>query len=258
MATKLNDSLVLLALLLYSFGISLLMSQNSDHENLTRAAHAVRAASSELKGSVSKHVMPETIAFTAVHTLHEAAKGLAGKSHCDFLTVRQEQLIFSYACNYEKTTNGKRKHEMGVEEDVEKMLQPLSNKVDIEQSAKAKEVAVRLLRDLKGTNHERLVQSVVIAHQKLRVNDANPRVIIAARMASGVPIPVGKLKGALGDCWADGALTIDNSSELVSSFELPVSEQGKIAEQLGHRSLRLVTALPVSSVHATPPNGHVG
>jgi hypothetical protein len=247
MATLLNDSLVFIVLLVYSLGIHLLMNRGGEHDILARAASAVRATSSELNGSVSKHVLPDTIAFTALHALHEAAKGVAGKSHCDFLTVRLDQMIFSYAGNYEKLGNGKRKNEMGVEEDVEKMMQPLVNKVDLAQIVRAKEVAVRLLRDLKGTNHERLVQSVVIAHQKLRATDAEPRVIIAARMASGVSIPVGKLKGALGDCWADGALTIDDSSELVSSFSLPVSEEGQIAEQLGHKALRLVTAVPLAN-----------
>ena len=242
------DSLVLFALFLYSFGICFLMSQGGEHEKLTRVASAVHATSSELKGSVSRHVLPDTISFSALHTLHEAAKALAGKSHCDFLTVRLDQLIFSYAGNYEKLGNGKRKHETGVEEDVEKLMQPLVNKVALAQSTKTKEVAVRLLRDLKGANNERLVQSVSIAHQKLRPTDSEPRVIIAVRMASGLSIPVGKLKGALGDCWADGALTVDNSSELVSSFSLPMSEEGQLYEQLGHKALRLVTAVPVSSV----------
>jgi hypothetical protein len=224
------------------------MNNHTDHDTLARVAVSVRATSSELRATVSRHVLPRTIAFSALHTLHEAAKGIAGKSSNDFVAVLQDELIFTYASNYERISNGKRKSEMGVEDDVERMIKTLANKVDVEQVSKAREVAVRLLRDLKGTNHERLVQSVVLAHQKLRSTDTEARVIIAARMVSGVPIPVGKLKGALGDCWQDGALTIEASSELVSSFNLPVSEEGSIAHTLGHKALRLVTAVPVVAI----------
>jgi hypothetical protein len=176
--------------------------------------------------------------------MHEAAKSLAGKSSNDFLTVVNNELIFSYAGTHEKMTSRKRKIETSMEEDVDRVLKGVASRVGSAESDKAREVTVRMLRDLKGTHQERLVQSVVIEHRKLRPSDPGPKVIIAARLASGVPIPIGKLKAALGDCWADGAVSTDSSSELFSSLALPMSEEGILAERLGHASLRLVTALP--------------
>jgi hypothetical protein len=124
-------------------------------------------------------------------------------------------------------------------------MKPLVNKVDVGHASKARAVIVRLLRDLKGTNQERIVQSLVVVYQKLRPSDTGESVVIAVRLASGVAIPIGKLKGALGECWSDGALTTEEYSELFVTFELPFTESGKIAQELGHRSLRLITAVPV-------------
>jgi hypothetical protein len=221
------------------------MQSGSAHQTLTRAASAVHATDSELTGSVSRHVLPQTIAFSGLNTLHEAAKSVDGKSTSDFVAAVNNELLFTYSSAYEKAINGKkRKSDMSVEDEVETVLKPLRSKVDVKQQAEAKVVLVYLLRDLKGPNHERLVQSVVVAHQKLRASDAEPKVIIAVRLASGVPIPLGKLKAALRECWADGALTIEQESSLLSSFDLPLSEEGRLSAEIGHKPLRLVTALP--------------
>ena len=240
-----KDALVLLFLLGYSLLVCHVMQSGSTHQTLTRAASAVHATSSELAGSVSKHVLPCTIAFSGLNTLHEAAKGIETKSTNDFVASVNNQLLFTYSSSYEKVVNGrKRKSDMSVEDEVETVLKPLGSKVDIKQKDDTKLVLVYLLRDLKGPNNERLVQSVVVAHQKLRPSDAEPRVIIAARLVSGVPIPLGKLKAALRECWADGALTIEHDSSLLSSFDLPLSEEGRLSAEIGHEPLRLVTALP--------------
>ena len=240
----LKDSLVLLVLFVYT-ATYYAMSKETEHDTLTRAAIAVRATSSQIKGAVSRHVLPETIAFSALQTLHQAAKNIANKSSNDFLTALHDELIYSYADSYEKENRVKRKGEMGVEEEVDGLMRSLPDAVDVVSRTKAREVVVRLLRDLKGTQHERLVQSVLVSHQKLHSTDACPRLVIAARMLSGVPIPVGKLKGVLGDCWTDGAITIDEGAELLSLLKLPVAEEGILARTLGHRALRLVTAVPV-------------
>lgn len=255
----LDDALVLLALVTYAAVYHAAMSHSSEHESLARAASTVRATSSALHGTVSRHVLPSTVTFKEVHVLHEAAKSIYGKSSNDFLTVIQDELVYSYADRYEKTTNRKRKSEAGVEDEVDKMMRALPDNVNSEQRSKARQVVVHLLRDLKGTQHERLVQSVVISHQKLWSVDAgDPRLVVAVRMASGVPIPVGRLKGALRDCWTDGAITVDDSSELLSSFDLPFSEEGKLAtEQLGHKSLRFVTALPREQTNGTSSSSRV-
>jgi hypothetical protein len=240
-----DDSLVIIALFIYAGLYHVVMSHKSEHESLTKAALSVRATSSELIGNVSRHVLPTNVAFKDLNILHEAVKSVSDKSSNDFLTVIKDELIFSYSHSYEKSVDGKRKSDMAVEDEVTKMMSSLPEKVDSEQLTKARGVIVRLLRDMKGTQHESLVQSVLLSYQKLRSVDENPRLVIAVRLASGVPIPVGKLKGALGVCWQDGAITIDDSSDLLSSFKLPVTEEGKLAmEQLGHKPIRLVTAVP--------------
>jgi hypothetical protein len=247
----LDDSLIIVTLLLYCYitASSLSMDHDSAHESLAKAAASVRATSSELKGTVSRHVLPDTISFGALNTLHEASKKIADKSSNDFIAVWHDKLVFSYAISYEKpsTISGKRKSEAEVEEQVDsimaaKDLQTPKN----EQLAVAREVVVRLLRDLKGTQHERLVQSVMVSHRRLKSTDNEPRVVVAARLESGIAVPVAKLKSILGTCWKDGAITINNTSELFSEYALPLSDEGAITETLGHKSLRLVTAVPLT------------
>ena len=133
---------------------------------------------------------------------------------------------------------------MSAEDEVDRALRPLLTKVDESDIRRARDVVVALLSQLRGTEKERLIQSVLLSYQKLCSSDTKPRVIIAARMASGVPIPVAKLKAALGECWKDGVFTIDDTSDLMKSFELPMSEEGAIAKELGHRALKMVTSLP--------------
>jgi hypothetical protein len=221
---------------------------DAGHSVLTSTAASVRATSSELcANGVSKHVLPTTVSFSLLNTLHDAAKGVSGKSSSDFLAVMSDHLLFSYASNHERKGNGKRKRDIDVEEEVDKIMKALTNKVDVAQASSARAVVVRLLRDLKGTNQERIVQSLVVVYRKLRPSDTGERVVIAVRLASGIPIPIGRLKGALGTCWGDGALSVDDECEMFRSFDLPFSEEGTIARALGHRSLRLITAVPTRS-----------
>lgn len=223
------------------------MCNAAEHSALMSAATSVRATSSELSASgVSRHVLPPTVAFSALNTLHEAAKATSGRASSDFIAVLQDDLLFTYASNYERKGNGKRKGDMCVEDEVDQIMKPLKNKVDAPQASTARAVIVRLMRDLKGVNGELIVQSLVVVYQKLRPSDVGERVVIAARLMSAVPIPIGRLKGALGECWIDGAVTTDEDSELFGTFELPLSEEGKIARSLGHRTLRLITAVPRS------------
>lgn len=244
-----SDLLVFAILLAWAFLCSNVMSTTeastieSAHSALLQAAQSVRVTRSSINGNVSKHVLPSTIAFSTINALHEAAKSISGKSNCDFVAVSDNELLFTYVNTFEKSANGKRKR-LHAEDDVDGSLKTLEGRVNITDMANAREVLVRLLRDLHGPNQETLVQSIAVAHQKLRMSDAEPRVIIAARLASGIAIPVGKLKNALGKCWDDGALTTDEDSDLLRSFNLPESAEGILSRELGHRSLRMVTAIP--------------
>lgn len=224
------------------------MSYTSEHEALTRAAASVRATSSELRGTVSRHVLPKTTTFKDLHVLHETVKHVSGKTSNDFLTVLKNELVYSYANNYEKKINTrKRKSVIAVDDDVDKMMKGLPENIDLKQRTYARNLVVRLLQDLKGTQDENLVQSVMLSNQKLRSTDNDTRLVIASRLLSAVPIPLGKLVTVLGECWKDGAVTIDEDSEFLQSFTLPVSEEGNIAMKLGHSSLRFVTAVPMIS-----------
>lgn len=217
------------------------------HSVLTSAAASVRAVSSELRGSISRHVLPPTLAFSALNTLHEAAKEISGKGSSDFIVVDRDELLFTYASNFERKANGKRKRDIEVEEEVDKIMQPLVNNVDAESVATARAVVVRFTRDLRGTNGEKILQSISVVHKKLRPSDVADRLVISVRLMSGIAFSLAKLKGALGTCWSDGALSVDDECEMFSSFDLPFSEEGTIALALGHRSLRLITAVPTRS-----------
>eukprot|EP00966_Prymnesium_polylepis_P104231 2413921-Prymnesium_polylepis.1 len=119
--------LVFAALLTWTFLCSTVMSNTEAptielaHSTLLRVAQSARVTNSSVSGNVSKHVLPSTVAFASLNTLHDTAKSIAGKVTCDFDAVSYTDLLFTYANTFEKGTNGKRKRS-NAEDDVDGSL----------------------------------------------------------------------------------------------------------------------------------------
>ena len=75
------------------------------------------------------------------------------------------------------------------------------------------------------------------------VGTQRPRLIVAARLAAGVPVPLLKLRSALGACFKDGMLTTD-ASTLGPAYQLPLTAAGQAVENAGQRSILLFAAVP--------------
>jgi len=112
-----------------------------------------------------------------------------------------------------------------------------------------------LLRAVRGPAGEELFEacglSMAVAQQTVasatapaaNLSNQRPRLIIAARLATGVPVPLLKLRRALGECFKDGMITTD-ASALGPAYQLPLSAAGQAVEETGQRSILLFAAVP--------------
>ena len=125
----------------------------------------------------------------------------------------------------------------------------------------ARDVIEQLLRTVKGAHREEVVESCGLSMAAGPHSSASsagsggggsserPRLIIAARLSAGVPMPLLALKRALGPCFKDGMVTTQPES-LGPAYQLPLSAAGKAVEQAGQRSLLLFAAVPILAVAA--------
>lgn len=225
------------------------MNAEEGHTLLARAAAALVGGNgggegrSTLAGWKSCHKIQQTVSFRQLNILHEATKqsGFA----IDYVGGVGEDLYFT-AQRSPPEANGKAKRgrEDEHEERVDQQLGKLRDRLTTEDHERLRCLLVRLTRDLRGSKHEPVVQNYGVTLRKLAVSDAEPRVVVFARLHSGVALGLSKLKAVLGDCWADGCITTDESSSGVDLVDLPYSEEAAAGIELGNRPLLLVTSLP--------------
>lgn len=144
-----------------------------------------------------------------------------------------------------------------------KARKTLENANDLKLNSAELEIAERVLNristTLRGPCGEICMQSCAIStvyESKCSISNKNNhneisnhchRVVVAARLAAGVPVQIDALKRCLGGCWNDfGVLTSKSTFEGLCKSELPLNGAGKISEKLGNYSLLLVSKVPVS------------
>ena len=95
-------------------------------------------------------------------------------------------------------------------------------------------------------NGENVIESYGLSFKALEKIDsaptttARPRLILSARLAPGVAVPLQLLFSALGSkCTQDGMLTVQDSSTLAQGFNLPLSEQAQAAVSHGQKAVSL-------------------
>jgi hypothetical protein len=223
------------------------MDVDTGHALFTRTIATFNGGSentSSLAAGRSVHKLPGTVSFRQLNTAHETTKqsGYA----VDYLGGVGPDLYFT-AQRSPPVSNGKTKRarEEEHEERVDTFLKPLKDKLSPDDLERARCLLVRLARDLKGSKHEPVLQNYGVSIRKLAASDAEPRVVIFARLHSGVAIGLSKLKGVLGDCWADGCVTTAEAASGVELGDLPYSEEAAAGIELGNRPLLVVTSLPV-------------
>lgn len=110
--------------------------------------------------------------------------------------------------------------------------------------AVAKQCIEELLR-IRGAGGEAVVESWVVSMRKKGqwgATDEREGLMLGVRLAAGVALPLSTLCHTLRVC-RDAVLTTDTSN-VDSNFRLPLSDQGKVAEESGQRSLLLMVSVP--------------
>lgn len=219
---------------------------DSAHRALVAVARTI-ASGAELGSSHSnghsRHTLPRTISFSQLSALHNAARQFFA---CDFVGGLGDSLF--YSARKVQPSNAaplgrKRTREDDVESMVDASLDALKSKMSRETFQRVHSIVVRLHRDLRGSQAELVVQNVGVQIRKLAPSDESPRVVVFARLHSGIAIPTARLRAALGEAWGDGALSVEPVVMGVGDAELALTPEAKASRDLGNLPLLLVFSL---------------
>lgn len=239
------------------------------HASLSAVALGKRCTDSKLVGSVSRHTLPSTASFADVSAMLQAAKASAGNSLAQrsFLATLGSALVFSTSFVTEEpaapppppppptAAQGKRKRELceDQEEGVSKARRRLaaaSGPASQQELDVAQRVVEQVLR-MRGPSGEVLVQSYALLTKKLKPTDASPSVVVAVRLSSGIPVPVGTLKRCMGACWQDGLVSSESSVNGVCDRDLPLTDEGAASMAMGNLPMLIVTSVPKPAAGAS-------
>jgi hypothetical protein len=114
-----------------------------------------------------------------------------------------------------------------------------------ESLSSAQTVCDSLVCSLKSVDAagERAVQSFGAFYKKLSPSDSKPRVVLGFRLHAGMPMRVSDLKSCLALCWADGAITTEETLHSVDAMNLPLTPEGVLSRQHGNLPLLVVTSV---------------
>jgi len=227
------------------------------HAALAEAAKGEGCTKSVLApGGVSMHTLPQTASFANLEALARACKATA------YVATVAEDLVFSARLGPKEGAHAEEEEEEEVQprpakrrrdtsaEEADRVATARSRLAKSaptlpgEQLDVAQRVLTKLVGDLRGPNGEIVVQSYAILSKKLGVADAQPRVVVAARLNAGIELKVELLKSCLGACWADGLITTQPTLHGIGKLELPLSEEASAAAFFGNASVLLVTSVP--------------
>lgn len=204
--------------------------------------------------------MPKSVSFAQLKAIMAAAKENDTRT---FVGTRQGKIVVSVNFNYQTSEavevgqaggrsgtpskNGKKRGRDSNEEAVQAAIDRVKRGVDqddVDASAleNARGALYAVLTSLRGARNETAVESWGLSYKKEDsvAKVQRPRLILSARLTPSVAVPLKSLFRVLGtNCRADGMLTIQDSSELASGFNLPLSEQAVAAEAHGQKALTL-------------------
>ena len=236
------------------------------HAELSQRATEVGATSSQLVGSVSRHVLPETVSFADLAKLHSHVKHSATRvPQFDFVTTSGDELVFSTRFDFVPTApvtpparTAKRKRD-GVEERCDaidaasRRLRRIHPEIPVSEYEVAETVLKSSISTLRGPHGEVLVQSCCVLAKKLRATDTRSSLVVAMRLNAGIPVPVTTLKRAMASCWHDGVVSSLATVMGVVETDLPLSDEGQASLDEGNRSMLVVTSV-LKDVENTPPD----
>jgi len=228
------------------------------HRQLTRVALTHGAKESTLTNGVSVHRMSESVSFDNVRSMLGIAKANENRVH---IGTVDGHIVVSLNFNHQPTTTtttassssksrkrSRDPHEEAAELTVNRVKKGLSEGSGVsDQMLETAQKAVHsLLASVRGANGENVIESYGLSFKTLEKSTSTlpaasrPRLILSARLAPGVAVPLQMLFSALGSkCTQDGMLTVQDSSTLAQGFNLPLSEQAQAAVSHGQKAVSL-------------------
>ena len=169
-----------------------------------------------------------------------------------FVGSMDGDLVFSVNMAHkppEQPRSGKKRSLDTSTEDAERAIEKVRRSSGAETisnaSFKAAQECVSSLIKLKGANGESVIESWAISlrkNGKWGSGSSGPCLVIAARMAAGVAIPLANLCNTMRLC-RDGMLAV--STERISEdFDLPLTDQGATADERGQKSFLVFASVP--------------
>ena len=215
------------------------------HAGLAAAVQQRGGGNSTLRNGVSKHCLPHTIAFGALGRLHELVREAVPEA-VTFLGTVGEELILSVR---EAVPNGKSKKKRRREEqvDIEPSLDRLKGIAPSAEIDRIRVLLQRIYGEIRGSHDEPAVQTTLVEWTKLQSSDTAPRAVVAVRLHASVPVPLHRVRSALADIWADGAVTTRPSISTMACSLPPLSAEGRVALEGGSVSWCFLTSIPVLS-----------
>ena len=233
-------------------------SRQSQHAAIARVATAHQATRSTFLNGVSVHRMPQSVSFSSLKAIMNAASGQEQRS---FVGTVDGQIVVSVNFNFEtptappQQTRGKRgrdANDEAVQAAVDRVKKGLQSADDVsdEMLDSAKAALYTVLTRLRGASNEAAVESWGLSFKKPEVGNglasavSRPRLILSVRLTPGVPVPLPSLFQCLGvRCTGDGMLTTQESSSLATGFNLPLSEAARAAESHGQKAITLFSTV---------------
>jgi hypothetical protein len=225
----------------------------SFHEKVEQSNSLLRITKSTIKDCVSSHVLSGNLSLSKMSAFYKlAVEEQCGKK--SFIGSVMGDLILSVNISHRESIqkNKKRKADTYIEaatHAVGRIQKCTNNSESI--SDKTYEIAINTVSELlkiKGACEENAIESWALSLRKkgefgyAPSIDGRSSLVVAARIAAGVPISLSSLSNALHAC-KDGMITIENG-DIIKDFDLPMTKQCKESHNYGQKSLLLLVSIP--------------
>lgn len=223
---------------------------------LAQLGPALRADHSEIKGTASVHVMPDTVSLSQLCMFQRVA-GSGGRAGMSAMGSIDGKTVFSVNSRPRPALALPKKRARDTSrEEAERACARVKKSgecaagVAEETYERARDVLAGLIK-LRGLRGESPVEAWGLslrtagqwgAPMRQGGESGSPVLVVCARISGGVAVGVRDVLDAVGPC-KDGLVTVDANS-VSADFDLPQTEQSLAAQDVGQRSLLLLASVP--------------
>ena len=221
------------------------------HRAVQQASATLKVTKSVIKERVSVHTMSDPIPFSSMFAFQKIATGVT-MGPKTLLGSMGGYLVFSINTAYSPTEapSKKKRSRDTTGEDAERAVEKVrrsgqdSDKISQASFAVAQGCIADLLR-LRGVKGESVIESWAVSLRKggqWGSSNGKPSLVIAARLAAGVAVPLSGMCTVMRVC-RDGMMA--TSADRVSAdFDLPLTDQGRAADEVGQKSILILASVP--------------